>query len=438
MSDSMGKLTAFLDKYFVPYAAKVGNQRHLQSIRDGLIMTMPLIIIGSLFIIISSLPVPGYADFMAGIFGDKWKAALSYPVQASFGLIALFVSIGVAYRLAEKYSLDAITAAIVSVTSFMIVSPYNIPVFIKGLDKTIDVTGINLNYVGAKGMFVSIIMAIITVEVMRFFVRKGIVIKMPDSVPPAVAKSFSALIPALFIMIISLVLRMLIENTSYGDIHNLIQTLVSKPLIHAGGSYWGAMLTTLFITLLWAVGLHGSTIVQAVMMPIWLTLMDQNRIAFEAGKELPNVVTFDFFYFSAKMGGAGSTLMLVFFMAFLAKSRHLKEIGKLSIVPGIFNINEPVIFGVPIVLNPILLVPFIIGPLVATTTSYFAMATDIVPKLTGVTLPWTTPIGIYGFLATNGSFSAVILTAVNLIIIGAIYYPFFKIFDEQKYKEEMS
>jgi cellobiose PTS system EIIC component len=196
------------------------------------------------------------------------------------------------------------------------------------------------------------------------------------------------------------------------------------------------MLTTLFISLLWAVGLHGSTIVQAVMMPIWLTLMDQNRVAFESGHDLPNVVTFDFFYFSTKMGGAGSTLMLVFFMAFLAKSQHLKEIGKLSIIPGFFNINEPVIFGVPIVLNPLLLIPFITAPLVATTTTYFAMSTDLVPKLTGITLPWTTPVGIYGFLATNGSFSAVILTAFNLVVIGAIYYPFFKVFDRQKVQEE--
>lgn len=398
---------------------------------------MSLIIVGSVFLIIGNLPIPGYPDFMASIFGAGWKQALSIPVNATFGLLGLFVSVGVAYRLAEKYSLDAITSAIASVTAFMIVSPYEIQVFIKELDKTVDVTGINLNYMGAKGMFVSIMMAIISVEIMRFFVKRGIVIKMPESVPPAVSKSFTALVPILFIVLFALLIRVGIEKTSWENVHLLIQTFVSKPLTHAGGSYWGAMLTTLFISLLWAIGLHGSTIVQAVMMPIWLTLMDQNRVAFEAGQELPNVVTFDFFYFSTKMGGAGSTLMLVFFMAFLAKSQHLKEIGKLSIVPGIFNINEPVIFGVPIVLNPLLLIPFITAPLVATTTTYFAMATDLVPRLTGVTLPWTTPVGVYGFLATNGSFSAVILTVFNLLIIGAIYYPFFKVFDKQKCQEEI-
>ncbi|MFM2486943.1 PTS cellobiose transporter subunit IIC [Celerinatantimonas yamalensis] len=436
MTSSMDKLTAFLDIYFVPYAAKVANQRHLQAIRDGLIMSMPLIIIGSIFLIIGNIPIPGYFNFMASIFGSGWKQALSYPVDATFGLLGLFVCIGVSYRLAEKYSLDAITSSMASVAALMIMSPYKIPFFIKGLDKTVDVKGINLDYMGAKGMFVAIIMAVISVEIMKFFIRKNIVIKMPDSVPPAVAKSFTALIPILFIILFSLLLRVGIEQTPWGNLHNLIQTFVSKPLLHAGGSYWGAMLTTLFISLLWAVGLHGSTIVQAVMMPIWLTLMDQNRVAFEAGKHIPNVVTFDFFYFSTKMGGAGSTLVLVFFMAFLAKSQHLKEIGKLSIIPGIFNINEPVIFGVPIVLNPLLLIPFIIAPLVATTTTYFAMATDLVPRLTGVTLPWTTPIGIYGFLATNGSFLAVALTMFNLAIIGAIYYPFFKIFDRQKVTEE--
>ncbi|WP_082917833.1 PTS cellobiose transporter subunit IIC [Mangrovibacter phragmitis] len=437
MTRVMDKLTSFLDRHFVPYAAKIANQRHLQAIRDGLVMSMSLVIVGSIFLIIGNIPIPGYANLMASIFGNGWKEALSIPVGATFGLLGLFVSFGVAYRLAEKYSLDAVTSALASVTAFMIVSPYEISVFIKELGKNIDVSGINLNYMGAKGMFVSILMAIFSVEIMRFFVRKNLVIKMPDSVPSAVSKSFTALVPIFFIVLFALALRIGIQNTSWKNIHILIQTFVSQPLLHAGGSYWGAMLTTFFISILWAVGLHGSTIVQAVMMPIWLTLMDQNRIAFESGKEIPNIVTFDFFYFSTKMGGAGSTLVLVLFMAFLAKSQHLKEIGKLSIVPGIFNINEPVIFGVPIVLNPLLLIPFIIAPLIATTTTYFAMATDIVPRLTGVTLPWTTPIGVYGFLATNGSVAAVILTAVNLLIVGVIYYPFFKVFDRQKCQEEL-
>lgn len=202
MATTMDNLTAFLDRYFVPYAAKVANQTHLQAIRDGLVMSMSLIIVGSVFLIIGNLPIPGYPDFMASIFGVGWKQALSIPVNATFGLLGLFVSVGVAYRLAEKYSLDAITSAIASVTAFMIVSPYQIQVFIKELDKTVDVTGINLNYMGAKGMFVSIIMAIISVEIMRFFVKRGIVIKMPESVPSAVSKSFTALVHILFIVLL--------------------------------------------------------------------------------------------------------------------------------------------------------------------------------------------------------------------------------------------
>ncbi len=437
MSKIMEKLTKFLEEHFVPYAAKVANQKHLQAVRDGLVMSMSLIIIGSIFLIIGNIPLTGYPAFMASIFGEEWKQVLGYPVSVTFGLLGIFVSLGVAYRLAEKYDLDAITSSIVSLSAFMIVSPFKIPFLIKDTNETVNVSGINLNYMGAKGMFVAIIISILTVEVIRFFVNKGIVIKMPESVPPAVSKSFTAMIPALFVLILAMIIRVGLEKTSWGDLHNFITVLVSKPLLKVGGSYFGALLTTLFITLLWSVGLHGSSIVQAVMMPIWLTMMDQNRLAFEAGKELPNVVTFDFFYFSAKMGGAGSTLMLVLFMAFLAKSKHLKEIGKLSILPGIFNINEPVIFGVPIVLNPLLLIPFIIAPLVATTTSYIAMSTGLVPKLTGITLPWTTPVGIYGFLATNGSLAAVVLTLVNLVIIGLIYYPFFKVYDEQKVKEEL-
>jgi PTS system cellobiose-specific IIC component len=398
-------------------------------------MSMPLIIIGSLFLIIGNLPIPGYADFMTSILGNTWKAKLSYPVGVTFGLLGLFVSIGVAYRLAEKYKMDAITVAIISITSFMLVSPYQISYFIKDLDRVDVVKGINLGFMGSKGMFVAIIVAILTVEIMKYFEDHGFMIKMPESVPPAVARSFSALIPGFAVIILVMSLRIGIEATNWGNLHNLITTIISKPLLNIGGSYGGALLQTLFITLLWAVGLHGSSIVSAIMYPVWLTMADQNRMAFELGKELPNIVTFDFFYFSSKMGGAGSTLMLVVFMTFLAKSKHLKEIGKISLVPGLFNINEPVIFGVPIMLNPLLLIPFITAPLVATTTSYFAMDLGWVPKLTGVALPWTTPVGVYGFLAT-GSFKAVILTVVNLAIIGLIYYPFFKIYDAQQCAEE--
>lgn len=428
----MDKIIRFLDKYFVPYAAKIASNIYLQAIRDGLMMSMPLIIIGSLFLIIGNLPIPGYAQFMQTLFGETWKLKLSYAVDGTFSLLGIFVSLGVGYRLSEKFRLDAITVSMISFSSYMIMSPYKINFFSKELNKVINIKGINLDYVGSKGMFVAIIMAILTVQIVNFFVKKGIVIKMPDSVPPAVAQSFSALIPALAVITLSLILRIVLETTSWENIHNLVNVLVSKPLSNLGGSYIGALFQTLFITILWSVGLHGSSIVSAVMYPVWLSMADQNRIAFQAGLELPNIVTFDFFYFSAKMGGAGSTIMLVIFMTFFAKSKHLKEIGKLSLVPGIFNINEPVIFGVPIVLNPILFIPFITAPLVATTTTYFAMVTGIVPKLTGVTLPWTTPVGVYGFLATNGSLAALVLTVLNLTLIGMIYYPFFKLFDKQQ------
>ncbi|MGF7088789.1 PTS system cellobiose-specific IIC component [Kroppenstedtia sanguinis] len=435
----MGGLVGFLEKHVMPVAGRIAEQKHLQAIRDGLILAMPLLIIGSIFLVISALPIPGYPEFMAGFFGEQWQDKLLYPVSATFDIMALIVSFGVAYRLAEKYNVDPVSAGAISVSAFLLATPYTVAFTPEGAKEAIDVTGvIPVQLMGSQGLFVAMVLGLVATEIYRYIIQKNIIIKLPDGVPPAVAKSFVALIPGLVVILVVWAVRLLIEVTSFESIHNIISTLLSKPLGLLGGSLIGALIAVLLVHLLWSTGLHGAAIVGGVMGPIWLSLMDENRQAFQvdASAELPNVITQQFFDLWVYIGGSGATLALVVVMILRAKSAQVKSLGRLAIGPGIFNINEPITFGMPIVLNPLLIIPFVLIPLVLTITTYVAMSTGFVAKPSGVAVPWTTPPLISGYLATGGKISGIVMQAINFVIAIGIYYPFLRIWDKQKLKEE--
>jgi cellobiose PTS system EIIC component len=435
----MGGFVSFMENRIMPVAGKIAEQKHLQAIRDGIILTLPLLIIGSLFLIIGFIPIPGYDEFMSGIFGEKWRTKLLYPVGATFDVMALIVSFGVAYRLAEKYKVDPLSAGAISVASFLLATPYKIMFTPEGASAAQEVGGvIPLTLMGSQGLFVAMLLGILSTEIYRKIIQKKIVITMPDGVPPAVSRSFVALIPAGAVLLVVWLLRILLENTSFESIHNIVKDLLVGPLSAVGSSLIGAIICVLLIHILWAIGLHGAAIVGGIMSPIWLTLMDQNRAAFQANPngELPNVVTTQFFDMWIFAGGSGATLALVVLMVFRARSEQMKNIGRLSLGPGLFNINEPVTFGMPIVMNPLLIIPFVLAPVVLVIISYLAMSFGWVAKPSGVAVPWTTPLLISGYLATGGKVSGMVLQAVNFVIALAIYYPFFRLWDKQKVSEE--
>ncbi len=427
---AMDKMSAFLEEKFMPIAGKIGEQKHLQSIRDGILMTMPFLIVGSVFLVLGFIPIPGYNEFMAGIFGDAWRVKLMYPVRVTFDLMAIVGCLGISYRLCEKYKVDAFSGALIALVSFMLVTPFTIDT------PNGTVGGIPIALMGSKGLFVAMIMAILSTEVYRVIIQKDITIKMPSSVPPAVAKSFTALIPAAVIILISFVIRLAFEASPFESIHYVVAKLLVKPLTAISGSYLGIVVQTVLISLLWSAGIHGSSIVTGVMAPVFATMLDQNRMAFEAGQEIPNILTEQFMALYPKLGGSGCTLALALFMLFKARSKQLKEIGKLSVGPALFNINEPVIFGMPIVMNPILIIPFILAPVAAVSVAYWGMKLGLASKLVGIAVPWTSPIGLGPYIASGGAISAVILQLASFAVSGAIYYPFFKIWDSIKFKEE--
>jgi len=434
----MNKLSSFLEQKFMPTAVKIGNQRHLQAIRDGIVLTIPLIIIGSLFLIIAYFPISGYDSFMKGIFGPNWQTNLLMPVGVTFDLLAVFVVVGISYRLAEHYKLDALSVVATSIAAFMLVTPYEISFTPEGSDQTYQIRGIPLDLTSSKGMFVAIIIAIITTEIYRYIVNKNIIIKMPAGVPPAVSKSFASLIPGFIVLFIVWILSLLLKITPFENMHNIVSVILGKPLSLLGGSYWGAIIAVIVAQLLWVTGIHGQALVWGIMSPVWLSLVDENRQAFVEGKEIPHIVNTQFMDIFYSIGGSGTTLGLAILLFLRSRSKQLKQLGRLAIGPGIFNINEPITFGMPIIMNPIMMIPFIFVPVVIVTVSYFAMDLGLVAKTAGIMIPWTTPAPIGGFLATGNHISGAILQIVNVLISMALYYPFFRLYDNQKLKEEQN
>ena len=291
-----------------------------------------------------------------------------------------------------------------------------------------------LEWVGSKGMFVGILVSILTTEILRLFLQKKWVIKLPDGTPPAVATSFAAIIPGFVTMTIMILIRNIFRLTPLGTFHQLIYQVISMPIRSFGTSFIGALFTVMSISLLWSVGINSGGMVNSILRPFWLENQAANAQALNMGQKPPFIITEQFFDM-IWMGGVGATLSLSFVMMLFLKSKQNKALGRLSIAPGFFNINEPVLFGVPIILNPIMLIPFNIAPIVMLIIQYSAMAVGLVARPTGVIIPWTTPPILSGFFMT-GSISGAIIQVLNLVVAGLIYLPFIIFIDRQVKREE--
>lgn len=422
----MSKAIEILEEKLVPVAAWIAENKYVNGIRRAFIMMMPLLMIGSLFLMITAFPLPAYQRGMASLLGENWKDIFDIPVSATFNLIALFVAFLVAQQLAKQFELDSIAVGLLSLASFLILTP---------LGNTSEFGQvITFTWLGSKGMFVAMVIGVVTVKIFHFFVKRDILVKMPDGVPPEVIKSFEALIPGTVILATALLLRVGMEHTSYGTIHDFVYKMLALPLRALGTSYIGSILTVFAISILWSVGINSGSMVNGFVRPFWLENQAENIAALQAGQPLPHVITEQFFDM-IWMGGAGVTLSLLLAIVIFAKSKHIKSVGAIGIVPGIFNINEPVLFGLPIILNPIMLIPFNIVPIVMVTTQYIAMNIGLVSKPLGVAFPWPTPAVISGFI-TVGDLTGSLMQLANLIIGAMIYLPFLRIIDKASKKEE--
>ncbi|MGA8942713.1 MAG: PTS cellobiose transporter subunit IIC [Thermoactinomyces sp.] len=420
------KFMNMLEKILLPVADKLNNNRYLTALRDGFMLALPLIIFGSIFVVIANFP------FLDRLLSEEtyaaYQNALGPASAATLSIMGLFVIIGIGYNLTRQYELEGIYGGIVALAAFLILTPQ----VLKGVSGVIPTSSL-----GAEGLFLGIFTAFAAAELYRYFVQKNWTIKMPPGVPEAVSRSFSALIPIALTLTIFLAIRIIFSYTPFETVQNFIYTVIQQPLTALGSGLPATIVAVIMIQLFWFFGLHGQIIVNSVFDPIWYALNDQNLQAFQAGTELPNVITKQFIdTFLVGMGGSGMTLAVVILLILIGRSRQIKELGRLGGPPGIFNVNEPIIFGLPIIMNPLVLIPWILAPVVVTIITYLAMSTGLVPKPAGIIVPWTTPIGLNGFLATGNAWQGAVLQIVNLLVVMGIWWPFLKILDKNYYENE--
>jgi len=419
----MDKFISFLENNLSTPMAKLSEQKHLRAIRDGVVSALPFIIFGSLFLIIAFPPVP--ADSAVGVWAAKHAADILIPYRLTMYIMTLYITFGIGYSLSQSYKLDPLSGALLSSSAFL---------FTTGV-QMIDKVGFVLPManMGGHGLFVGMITSIFAVEVLRLCKTKNITIKMPDSVPSSVARSFEALIPVTVVLTVMTLITVVFKI----DTHSLVDKAVA-PLISAGDSLPGVLVPVFLITFFWAFGIHGVSVVGAVARPVWEVYLANNSAAVAAGKvgsQLPHIAPETFFQWFIWIGGSGATLGLVIAMLIAGKSSYSKALGRTAIIPSIFNINEPVIFGMPIVLNPVLIIPFMIVPIIGATISYLATAGGLVNP-TYVMVPWTLPAPIGAYLSTGGDWRAIILVVINLAISVVIYLPFFKMYDKKLLAQE--
>lgn len=430
--------------------AKISEQRHLRAIRDGIVSTLPLIIVGSVFLILAFPPFP--KEWGISVLAKKYAVQMLLPYRMTMFIMGLYAVMGIGYSLAKSYKLDGITGAILSVCAFLLtimpkminpvevinqtVNGQAVQIIVEEGTKGSQLLQEDLGYVmqmsklGSAGLFVGIIVAIFAVEVYRLTTTTGFKIRMPEAVPESVARSFEALTPAAIIIFTLTILTYWLKI----DLHDIIGSVI-KPILKFSDSWFSVILIVFMITFFWSFGIHGDSIVGSVVRPLWLMLLEQNATALANGQPVPHIAAEPLYQWFVWIGGSGTTIGFALLLLFKSKSAYGKTLGKAAILPSIFNINEPIIFGAPIVLNPTLLPPFIIVPVVNATIAYFAMAAGLVNRVTS-TPPWTLPGPIGAFLATNGDFRALILNVILIVISIIIYYPFFNVYEKKLLVEE--
>lgn len=426
----MNKFMEVLSEKVLPVATKIGANKYLITLRDAFMVSFPLTMFGSLIVVFNNLPF--WPDTLKNNFADLFGNGQS----ATMSIMTVFVTLAIGYYWAKTEEVEGIFGGVVALASFLILTPFT--VLVTGANgKSIEGTGLlSLDRLGAKGMFLGILSAFLAAKIFVWLTKKGYVIKMPDGVPPAVSKSFASLIPALGTLFVFLIINAIMVGVFTTNLHDVIYNLIQKPLTGLGTGLPATIIAIFLVQFLWFFGLHGQVIVNSVFEPFWQTNMLDNASLTQQGTnalaEHGHIVTKSFMdTFTVGLGGSGSTLVVVLLMAFVMKRKQYKEVARLALAPGLFNVNEPVIFGLPMVMNVSLFIPWLLAPIVSVVIAYLGFASGLVPLTTGAQVPWTMPIFISGFLATNSVMGAV-LQLVQFLIIGLIWFPFLKAIDNQE------
>ncbi|HRZ56571.1 MAG TPA: PTS transporter subunit EIIC, partial [Candidatus Paceibacterota bacterium] len=398
--------------YFVAALTALSENTYLSAIRAGMVSVVPLTIIGGLFMIMAYLPVPGWEDRIA-----PHQQVLQIPVSATFGLLAVFVSFAIGYDLGQRLKQEAVVSASLATLVFLM------------LQIRLEDLSLEMDNLGSKGLFPAIVIALVSVRLQKLFSDKGVVIKLPANVPHVVYESFLSLIPMCFLVLGFWLIRFVLGV----DINQIVQT-VFKPLVFALNTLPGILVYAFLVTMLWSVGINGDNAMDALVAPIFLQFLTENVAAMTQGQPLPNVTAYGFFTTFVNVGGTGATIALALIMV-NSKEPGFRKISRLSLPTQIFQINEPIFFGFPIVLNPVFMIPYVLNAMILTASTYLLMDWGIINK-PFVNVPWTTPPIIGHYLVSGGDWRAAVWGVLSILIAMAVYVPFAKAAERQRLRAE--
>ncbi|WP_426347588.1 PTS sugar transporter subunit IIC [Cronobacter universalis] len=414
-----------IENKITPLAGAMGSQRHVVAIRDGFLAALPFMIIGS-FLLVFIFP-PFSPDTQIGFcrawldLSLKYREQLMLPFNLSMGVMTFFISVGIGASLGKHYQLDPIMTGLLAFMAFLLVAaPYK--------DGQIST-----QYFSGQGIFTALITAIYASEMYAFLKRHNITIRLPKEVPTGVARSFEILIPVVVIVFTLHPLNLLIESTTGMILPEAIMHLLS-PLVAASDSLPAILISVLICQILWFAGIHGALIVTGIMNPFWMANLSANQAALAAGQALPHIYLQGFWDHYLLIGGVGSTLPLAFLLL-RSRAVHLRTIGKMGVVPSMFNINEPILFGAPVIMNPVFFLPFILVPMVNAVLAWTATKLGWLAQVVSLT-PWTTPAPIGASWAANWAFSPVVMCLICMVMSALMYYPFVKAYERTLQKQE--
>ncbi|MCL1950767.1 MAG: PTS transporter subunit EIIC [Turicibacter sp.] len=425
-------MTATMERVFLPIAHKISSQRHLSAIKDGFIATMPLALVGAIATLLNNVffgsttiigellnRMSWYANSVQPIIDSSLSPVMSQLWWGTIAVGVLFSTFTIAYNLAKNLGEDGMIPGIIAVASYMVLTPQSAE-----FDGTSFWGAISWTSFNSQAVFAGLLTALLATELYCWVKRKGWVIKMPDSVPPSVSKAFSAVIPAgITLTIVAIVSVIFLEGVGT-PLQLWINEVLQAPLVRLGQSPLTLILLTILAQLLWFFGLHGMNITEPALTLMYAPTLNENMELVNQGLEPIHAITRNFVDVYGMHGGSGSTLALIIAIFIFSKKPSYRTLAKMSLAPGIFQINEPIIFGLPMVMNVILVIPFILVPTINLTLAWFFTAVVPFAGKIYIAVPWTTPPVISAFLATGGDIPATILAAITFVIAIVIYAPF--------------
>ena len=419
MSSFYNFLVGIIEKRLAPMAGVIAQQRYVLAIRDGFIAALPFMIVGSFMLVFIFPPISSNTSFQFAKawlnFSANYREQLMLPFNMSMGLMTIFISVGVGASLGKQYSLDPITTGLLSLMSFMLVAA------------DLKNGALSMQYFSGQGIFTALLCSIYATEVYRWLKKRSITIKLPEQVPPGVSRSFEVLIPVIVIMMTLHPLNLFVHHATGMILPEAIMAML-KPLVAASDSLLAVILAVLLCQILWFAGIHGTMIVTGIMNPFWMANLASNQAALAAGEAIPHTFVQGFWDHYLFIGGVGSTLPLAILLI-RSRAAHLRTIGRMGFVPGLFNINEPILFGAPIIMNPILFIPFVFIPVINAILAWYAIDLGLVEKVVMLTA-WTTPAPIGASWATNWAIAPVVLCFICMAIAALMYYPFVKAYEK--------